>query len=62
MKPTKMLIPQYAENEVTIRCKHGRLWPPPLVTLDVDIQTMWAGGRFLNTTTSRSRRGNASVV
>lgn len=46
MKPTKMLIPQYAENEVTIRCKHGRLWPPPLVTLDVDIQTMWASGEI----------------
>lgn len=44
MKPKKILIPELSDKEVVLRCTHERLWPPPLMKLDVNIEAMWSAG------------------
>ncbi len=46
MKPLKIVVPDLSTEPVLIRCTHSKLWPPPLVTLDVNIKQMWVGGEI----------------
>ena len=46
MKPFKIVVPDLSTEPVTLRCTHAKLWPPPLMTLNIDIEQMWAGGEI----------------
>jgi len=46
MKPFKIVVSELSPEPVTLRCTHAKLWPPPLMTLDLDIEQMWTGGEI----------------